>query len=79
MNYSDATMKRKILARIEKEMDAKGISQAEVGRRTDISRNHINAYFRARNLSLSFDRIFQIAEAVGLEIDIVVRKKRKRA
>ena len=71
-------MKKEILAEIEKEMNTIGMSQGELGRRVDIARHHINSYLRGRNLSLSFDRIFEMAAVVGLDIQIVVKRNKKR-
>lgn len=75
MSGYEVKIKKKILAEIEKEMEAKGISQGELGRQLDIARHHVNAYLRGRNLSLSFERIFEMANVVGLEIDVTVKRK----
>lgn len=76
MSNSEVEMKQKILAAIEKEMKSQGISQGELGRQIDIARHHVNAYLRGKNLSLSFERIFEMAEVVGLDVDVVIKKKK---
>ena len=76
MSNSELEMKQKILAAIEKEMKSQGISQGELGRQVDIARHHINSYLRGKNLSLSFERIFEMAEVVGLDVDVVIKKKK---
>ncbi|MCH2534226.1 MAG: helix-turn-helix domain-containing protein [Bdellovibrionales bacterium] len=78
MSGYEVKIKKKILAEIEKEMEAKGISQGELGRQLDIARHHVNAYLRGRNLSLSFERIFEMADVVGLEIDVTVKRKGRK-
>ncbi len=67
-------LRRKILDRIEKEMAKVGMSQAEMGRIMDIKRTDINTYLRGTNTSVSFDRLFEMAKVVGLEVDVVFRK-----
>ncbi len=77
MKQTEADIKLEILAEIEKAMKKKGISQGELGRQLDISRNHINSYLRGRNLSLSLDRVLDMAEIVDLEVRVSIKKRLK--
>ncbi|MEZ4744007.1 MAG: helix-turn-helix transcriptional regulator [Bdellovibrionota bacterium] len=74
-----ATMiKTKILNEIEKEMKRLGMSQGELGRRMGVERYNINRYLRSYKTPVSFDRIFEMAETVGLDINVTVKRKLKK-
>ena len=70
-------LKRKILDRIEDEMKKIGMSQGELGRQLDVKRTDVNRYLRGTNSSVSFERLIEMAETVGLEVDVKINKKRQ--
>ncbi len=69
-------IKEKILIEIEKEMERIGMSQGELGRQIGVERYNINKYLRGSNTSVSFERLLEMAEVVGLDIDVVVKRKK---
>jgi predicted XRE-type DNA-binding protein len=73
---SAVDLKRKILSKIEAEMEKVGMSQAEMGRILDVKRTDINMYLRGTNTSVSFERLIEMADTVGLDIDVVVKKRK---
>lgn len=73
----EKTIKDIIIARIDRELKVQGISQAELGRLAGgIPRVHINNYLRGTGATVSIDRLITMAEALGLEVDVQVRKPR---
>ena len=70
-------LKRKILDRIEDEMKKIGMSQGELGRQLDVKRTDVNRYLRGTLSSVSFERLIEMAETVGLEVDVKINKKRQ--
>lgn len=69
-------LKRKVLAKIEIEMKKMGMSQGELGRQLGVERSDINKYLRGSNTAVSFERILEMAEAVDLEVDVTVKKRK---
>lgn len=78
MAGSAVELKREILYKIEAEMKKFGMSQAELGRIVGVERTDINKYLRGKNTSVSLERLIDMAEAVGLEVDIVVKKNGRK-
>ena len=75
MAGSAVELKREILDKIEAEMKKTGMSQAELGRMVGVERTDINKYLRGSNTAVSFERLIEMTQAVGLEVDVVVKKK----
>ncbi|USN48065.1 MAG: helix-turn-helix transcriptional regulator [Pseudobdellovibrionaceae bacterium] len=76
MAGSAVELKRKILDKIEVEMKKNGMSQGELGRQLGVKRTDINRYLRGTNTAVSLERIIEMAETVGLEIDVTIKKKK---
>lgn len=52
------------------------MSQGELGRQLGVKRTDINRYLRGTNTAVSLERIIEMAETVGLEIDVTIKKKK---
>lgn len=76
MAGSAMELKRKILDKIEAEMKKIGMSQGELGRQLGVKRTDVNRYLRGTNTAVSLERVIEMAETVGLEIDVKINKKR---
>lgn len=66
-------LKEELLAAIEKEMAAKNISQGEVARRIDALRRNVNQVM-GRKKNASLDYILKMAESIGLDVELKVRR-----
>lgn len=74
MNSSNVdNIKAELMARIEKEMEASGISQGEIARRTGMQRTNVNHIMRRKNI-VSIEMLVRIAEAIGLKVEIKIKK-----
>ena len=69
-------LKRKVLSKIESEMKKMGMSQGELGRQLGVERSDINKYLRGSNTAVSFERILEMADAVELDVDVIVKKRK---
>ena len=68
-------LKEELLTTIEKEMSAKDISQAEVARRIGALRRNVNQII-GRKKNASLDYILKMAESIGLNVEMKVRKSK---
>ena len=66
-------LKEELLTAIEKEMSAKDISQGEVARRIGVLRRNVNQVMGRKKIA-SLDYILKIAESIGLDVEMRVRK-----
>lgn len=66
-------LKEELLEIIEKEMITKDISQAEVARRIGALRRNVNQIM-GRKKNASIDYVLKIAESIGLDVEMKVRK-----
>lgn len=69
-------LKKELLAVIEKEMTAKNISQGEVARRIGALRRNVNQIMGRKKVA-SLDYILKMAESIGLDVEMRVRKSQK--
>ena len=68
-----AKIKRELLEAIVLTMERDGVSQAEVARRLGSQLTNINSIFRARMVP-SVDVLLRIAEAIGLDVSMTVKR-----
>ncbi|NJL25229.1 MAG: helix-turn-helix transcriptional regulator [Calothrix sp. SM1_5_4] len=66
-------MKEQLLTSIEKSMEDANISQAEVARRIGALRRNVNQVM-GRKKNASLDYILKIAESIGLNVEMRVKK-----
>ncbi len=66
-------LKEELLITIEEEMSKKDISQAEVARRIGALRRNVNQIV-GRKKTASLDYILKMAESIGLDVEMKVRK-----
>ena len=76
MAGSAVELKRKILSKIEVEMKRIGMSQGELGRQLNVKRTDVNRYLRGTNPAVSLERLIEMAETVGLEVDVTIKRKK---
>ncbi|MBX3033540.1 MAG: XRE family transcriptional regulator [Bdellovibrionaceae bacterium] len=69
-------LKAELLESIEKLMEHEGISQGEVARRIGAQRYNINKVMR-RKFPVTLDFLLKMAESIGLEVEMKVRKSKK--
>jgi transcriptional regulator with XRE-family HTH domain len=67
-------IRTKIFSLIKKTMEEDGISQGEVARRIGSARPNVNKLMRGRDAA-SIDFLLKIAESLGLDAELKVRKK----
>ncbi len=69
-------LKEQLLTSIEKSMEDANISQGEVARRIGALRRNVNQII-GRKKNASIDYILKIAESIGLDVEMKVRKSKK--
>lgn len=72
-NKKVIALREELLTMIEKTMEKENISQAEVARRIEAQRYNVNKILR-RKFSVSLDFLVKMAESIGLDVDLKVRK-----
>lgn len=68
-------LKEQLLLTIEKSMKTADISQGEVARRIGALRRNVNQIL-GRKKNASLDYILKMAESIGLEVEMKVKKSR---
>lgn len=66
-------LKEQLLTSIEKSMEAANISQGEVARRIGALRRNVNQIM-GRKKNASLDYILKMAESIGLDVEMRVKK-----
>lgn len=66
-------IREELLMAIEKAMEKDQISQGEVARRIGALRNNINKIMRRKSI-VSLDFLVKMAESIGLEVEMKIRK-----
>lgn len=68
-------LKEQLLTSVEKTMEEANISQGEVARRIGALRRNVNQIM-GRKKSASLDYILKMAESIGLDVEMRVKKPR---
>jgi predicted XRE-type DNA-binding protein len=68
-------IREELFAVVEKTMEDDGVTQAEIARRVGAQRYNINKIVR-KAAPVSLDFLVKIAESLGLELDLKVRRKK---
>ncbi|MBX2994088.1 MAG: XRE family transcriptional regulator [Bdellovibrionaceae bacterium] len=68
-------LKEQLLTSIEKTMEEADISQGEVARRVGVLRRNVNQIM-GRKKNASLDYILKMAESIGLDVEMRVKKPR---
>ncbi len=66
-------IKAELLCKIEETMEQDGISQGEVARRIGAFRNNVNTVMRKTKVP-TVDLLLKMTDAVGLRVDLKIRK-----
>lgn len=74
-NKTADRLKEELLKTIEKKMAAEEISQAEIARRIGAIRNNVNAIMN-RKANTTLDFLVKVAESVGLNVDLKIKKSK---
>jgi plasmid maintenance system antidote protein VapI len=74
-NLLSEKLKEELYSMIEKIMEKDGVTQAEVARRIGARRNNINKVMRRRD-TVSLEFLIKIAESIGLDIEMKIRRKK---
>lgn len=69
-------IREQLLTTIEKSMEDANISQGEVARRIGALRRNVNQVL-GRKKNASIDYILKMAESIGLEVELKVRKAKR--
>jgi transcriptional regulator with XRE-family HTH domain len=67
-------IRTKLFSTVKEAMERDGISQGEVARRIGAARPNINKLMRGRDAA-SIDFLLKIAESLGLDAELKVKKK----
>lgn len=73
-NVQGPEIKEKLTEAILKEMARKGLSQGEVARMIGLDRRNVNKTLRGTERGISIDQLVRIANGIGLNVDIVVKR-----
>ena len=67
-------MKEQIIEAIEKELERKGMTQAELGELVGMKRHSVNAALRGTERTVSIQRLVNMAEAIGLDVELKIKR-----
>ena len=62
-----ATLSDRFCERLAQALELSGISQAELARRSGMTRMQVNAFLKGRNTGASLETVSRYAEALGIE------------
>jgi predicted XRE-type DNA-binding protein len=72
-------LKKKLTDEINKEIEAKGLSQAQVGDLAGMSRVNVNKLLRGTEKSVALNQLVKVANSLGIEIELIFKRvKTKR-
>ena len=63
-----------MIAAIRKELEKKGMSQTDLGYLVDLERREVNMALSRKTRPVSFQRLLVLANALGLEVKVKIRK-----
>ena len=78
LGYSDAEthlVKARLVSRIQDAVDERGLTQVEAGEILGIGQPDVSRMLRGNFRDLSIERLMRFVQALGYDIEIVVRKK----
>lgn len=82
LGYPDAEthlVKARLVSRIQDAIDEHGLTQVEAGKILGIGQPDISRMLRGNFRDLSIERLMRFVQALGYDIEIVVRKKGKQS
>lgn len=68
-------LKEQLIMAIEKKMEKEGLSQGEVGRIIGMDRKNVNKTLRGTERGVSINQLIRIANGIGLNIEMIIKKK----
>jgi predicted XRE-type DNA-binding protein len=82
LGYPDAEthlVKARLVSRIQDAIDERGLTQLEAGKILGIGQPDISRMLRGNFRDLSIERLMRFVQALGYEVEIVVRKRGKQS
>ena len=82
LGYPDAEnhlVKARLVSRIQDAIDERGLTQKETGKILGIGQPDVSRMLRGNFRDLSIERLMRFAQALGYEVEIVVRKGSSRS
>lgn len=69
-------LKEKLTQAILKEMEKLNLSQGEVARMIGLDRRNVNKILRGTERGISIDQLIRIANGIGLNVDLIIKRKK---
>ncbi len=70
----ESRLKAKLVAAIRREIDRQKLSHAKVGKLAGIARTNVTGIISGSVTSVTLDRLVRIADALGLTMDLEIKK-----
>ena len=82
LGYPDAEthlVKARLVGRIQDAIDERGLTQVEAGEILQIGQPDVSRMLRGNFRDLSIERLMRFVQALGYDVEIVVRKRKKQS
>ena len=70
----EAVLKAQLIAAVSREVERKGITHAELARRSGLPRSAVTGILSGSLQKVTIDRVLRLVEGAGLEAEIKVRR-----
>ncbi len=71
------TLKKRMAAAVKRELKARGMTQARLGELVGVAVTHVNNILNGKEKGVSVQRLLDMTNALGLEVDVEIRKGTK--
>ena len=71
------TLKKRMAAAVKRELKEKGMTQARLGELVGVAVTHVNNILNGKEKGVSVQRLLDMTNALGLEVDVEIRKGKR--
>ena len=71
------TLKKRMAAAVKHELKARGMTQARLGELVGVAVTHVNNILNGKEKGVSVQRLLDMTNALGLEVDVEIRKGKR--
>ena len=68
------TLKKRMATAVKRELKARGMTQARLGELVGVAVTHVNNILNGKEKGVSVQRLLDMTNALGLEVDVEIRK-----
>ena len=70
-------LKKRMAATVKRELKARGIPQAQLGELVGVGVTHVNNILNGKEKGVSVQKLLDMTNALGLDVDVEIRRGRK--